>query len=103
VETAARRDGDRRAASEAVGAARQRSERRRGRRGGQDDCGGPGDGAVGEAVGATAAHARRSGGGRRERGRLSRRAVPTAALSHGIGAARGSHVETARCRAGRGV
>jgi hypothetical protein len=58
VEMAARRDGDGRVAKEAVGT------------GG----GGPGDGTIGEAVGATAARVRRSGGGR-ERGRLSGRAA----------------------------
>jgi hypothetical protein len=58
--------------------------------------GGPGDGAVSEKVGATVAHARRSGGGREarseggrhERGRLSGCVV------------HGSHAATARCRAG---
>jgi hypothetical protein len=98
--TAAHRRGD-------SGAARRR--RASGERGGR---GGPGDGAVGEAVRATAARATQSGGGRRTRGgrevggaseascRDARRAVPTAALSHGVGEAHGSHVATARCRAG---
>jgi hypothetical protein len=92
---------------------------RRARRSGRHD-GGPSDDAVGEAVGAIAvrarpavgrrvARARRSGAARRcreaggasEAGcRDARRAVPTVALSHGVGAARGSHTATARCRAG---
>jgi hypothetical protein len=78
-----------------------RSGRRHGRRSGRDD------GAVDEAVGTTMRSARRrsrrqrrargralSGGERRGRGgcRDARRAVLTAALSHGVG--------TVRCRAG---
>jgi hypothetical protein len=63
------------------------------------------------AVGAEAARARRSGGGWRGRcdGRWraarggcqdARCAVPTAALSHGVGAARGSHTAVVHCRVG---
>jgi hypothetical protein len=78
AETAARRDGDRRAVS---------GTRRSGRHGfgpplGQD--GGVTGEAVGEAGDASEAGCR----------------GPTAALSHGVGAARGSHAATARCRTG---
>jgi hypothetical protein len=54
------------------------------------------------AVGATAARARLSGGGRRGRGGCGDawRAVLTATLSPGIGAARGGHEAAVRCRAG---
>jgi hypothetical protein len=66
-------------------------------------------------VGAAAAHARRGAVGRRAgvvrrcQGvggageascRDARRAVPTAALSRGISAARGGHTATVRCRTG---
>jgi hypothetical protein len=60
-------------------------------------CGGRDGGAsgvVGRGAGETAV-----GGGRRERGgcRDPRRAVPTLALSRGVGAARGGHAAVARC------
>jgi hypothetical protein len=87
--TAARHDGDGRAASEAVGVARRWSGRWRDRRGGRGDSGGPGDGGAREAGGASEASCRDV-----------QRAIPTAALSCGVGVARGSHAATARCRAG---
>jgi hypothetical protein len=48
-----------------------------------------------------ASEAVREAGGASEAGcQDARRAVPTAALSRGVGAVRGSHAATARCRAG---
>jgi hypothetical protein len=63
-----------------------------------------GNGWDGEVVGTAAQSAGRRSGAARSAGRGScrdaRRAVPTAALSRAVGAARGSHGAAAHCRAG---
>jgi hypothetical protein len=93
AETAARRDGDGQAAS----GARRSGWHGDGLGGTASDCG---------SVGTTTRRARQSGRRRRARGSRetgcwdARRAVPTVALCHGLGAARGSHVAMARCRTG---
>jgi hypothetical protein len=77
---------------EAVGAARRRSGRHDFRlRLGRDG---------GEAGGASEAGCREAGGVSEAGCRDARHAVPTAALSRGVGAAHGSHTATARYRAG---
>jgi hypothetical protein len=69
--------------------------------------GGASEAAVGHGGGTREAGGRRlSGAARRGRGSCqdARRAVPTAALSRGVGVARGGHAAAARCaRARRGV
>jgi hypothetical protein len=107
VRTAAR-SAMRRAVGATVGRAMRSGDGRRGR----GNCWGDGD--AGEAVGRRAARARQSlssgrdeaGAGERGGCRGARRAVPTAALSRGVGTARGGHAATVRCRgpgAARGV